>query len=206
MTDSELITNVKLTLWLGVFLQSSHSRRWWSSQIPQMYHSLLLPRKHLGDLQKQGRIHNTTWGLRIIWRWFGYHGQRCILMPHDFAALWHSIKNIITCKNIVRCGEICLTVTNWRLSVSLTCAREDGLVVFLREQWAGLDLSGTMVQVQCGSGGNPRPIVTLNTWAIQIGKNAIYKDANILQKQSKNINSCYCQSKLITEWIYHTYK
>lgn len=54
-----------LTMSWGVSLLSAHSRRWWSSQIPQTCHSLLSPLKPPDDLHKQRHV-NMCRGLEMI--------------------------------------------------------------------------------------------------------------------------------------------
>lgn len=63
-----------LTRSWGVSLLYSRSRRWWSSQIPQMCRSLLSPQKPPDDLGKQKHVNNTTCVKH--WRW--YHCPRRI--------------------------------------------------------------------------------------------------------------------------------
>lgn len=67
--------------------------------------------------------------------------------------------------------------------LSLTCAGEDWLIVLSREQGAGLDLSGTVVQVHRSSCRNTRPIFTLHPGADQIRNTAIYQNADILRQK-----------------------
>jgi len=67
--------------------------------------------------------------------------------------------------------------------LSLTCAGEDWLVVFSRQQGAGLDLSGTVIQVHRGSCRNTRSIFTLHPGVHQIRNTAIYQNADILRKK-----------------------
>lgn len=57
-----------LTMSWGVSLPSSHSCRWWSSQIPQMCRSLLSPQKPPDDLEKQRRVNNNACFKE--WRWY----------------------------------------------------------------------------------------------------------------------------------------
>lgn len=49
-----------LTMSWGVSLPSSRSRRGWSSQIPQMCHSLLSPQKPPDDLENQKHVNNIA--------------------------------------------------------------------------------------------------------------------------------------------------
>lgn len=86
----------------------------------------------------------------------------------------------------VVCREIWLAaLADGQMDVlRLTCAGEDWLVAFSREQRTGLDLSWTVIQVHRGSCRNTRPIFALHTGADQIRNTAINQNADVLwQKQ-----------------------
>lgn len=66
-----------LTMSWGVSPPSSRSRRGWSSQIPQMCHSLLSPQKPPDDLEKQRHVNNIACVKH--WRWYHRSSQT---LPH----------------------------------------------------------------------------------------------------------------------------
>lgn len=80
--------NVWLTASWGVLLRSFHSRRWWSSQIPQMCHSLLSPRKQSDDLEKQRHVNNAACVKHS--RWYHSHNTNSTAWyPHATLTLVH---------------------------------------------------------------------------------------------------------------------
>lgn len=190
--------NVWLTASWGVLLRSFHSRRWWSSQIPQMCHSLLSPRKQSDDLEKQRHVNNAACVKHS--RWYHSHNTNSTASyPHATLTSvhfgrWKGKLHLFWCSStssikkssqlqtetvLVLCGW---HTAKWVSVLGLTCARVDWLVVFLWEQGACLDLSRTVVQVHSGRRRNTRPIFTLHPESNQIRNTTIYQDANILQQ------------------------
>lgn len=86
-----------LTMSWGVSLPSSHSRRWWSSQIPQMCRSLLSPQKSPDDLEKQRSVNNSACFKGR--RWNHCRSQMCILKrwKRKLQLLWYGSTELYLC-------------------------------------------------------------------------------------------------------------
>lgn len=176
--------NQWLTASWGVLCQSSRSHKWWSSQTPQMCRSLLSPQKQSDDLEKQRHVNSTACVKHS--RWYHCHNTNSTARRSSWYAGYEYVLEDERGNYICSDSSTALVERyGWNTAKSmpeliLTCARQDRLIVFSREQGTGLDLSETGIQVHSGRCRNTRPIFTLHPGADKIGNTAVYQNANIL--------------------------
>lgn len=155
-----------------------------------MCRSLLSPQKPPDDLGKQKHVNNAACVKH--WRWYQCPRRSPSAQHRALGAFLggekHERGNCVCCDTAQALEpDFCCAVGDmtgmhpkWMPVLVLTRARQDWLVVFSREQGAGLDLSGAGIQVHGGRCRNARTVFTLHPGAQQIGNAAVYQNADVL--------------------------